>query len=175
MRERLQRIVADAAANYPEMCIYPAQQRGSFRSFTAGDAPHFKVFDPQPEARTSRTQIHSIQRESSLLSTAPSLYELLHRKEVTALIALNDAYAADFMHRIRAAGMRVPEDVSLVSFDNSLQSQLLHLTSVDFNAQLHGYLLAHLFIKDIPVATTPNGEVPIGSFLSDRNSVVSIH
>jgi len=51
----------------------------------------------------------------------------------TALLAWNDEYAIQFLSLLNRAGLRVPEDVSLVGYDNLPQSALMHpsITTVD--------------------------------------------
>lgn len=54
--------------------------------------------------------------------------------DVTAILAANDSMALGAAGALREAGMRVPEDVSLMGYDDSplAKSRLLDLTSVDY-------------------------------------------
>jgi LacI family transcriptional regulator len=59
--------------------------------------------------------------------------ELLRTERPTGVIAMNDRTAMGVYQAVAAAGLRIPEDVSVVSFDNSDLSRWLHpaLASVD--------------------------------------------
>jgi LacI family transcriptional regulator len=48
----------------------------------------------------------------------------------TAIFATNDRMALGAMKAIRDSGLRVPEDCSIVGFDNSFESTIADLTSV---------------------------------------------
>jgi DNA-binding LacI/PurR family transcriptional regulator len=48
--------------------------------------------------------------------------ELLHARDFTAVFCGNDQMALGFMHACRDAGVRVPEDVSVVGFDDTPES-----------------------------------------------------
>ena len=52
--------------------------------------------------------------------------------DVDGVVALNDMLASGVMHAIQMRGLRIPEDVSVVGFDNSDDSQFLSpsLTSI---------------------------------------------
>ncbi|MDO4331085.1 MAG: LacI family DNA-binding transcriptional regulator [Eubacteriales bacterium] len=58
----------------------------------------------------------------------------------TALIAINDYAAAGIIRAIYEKGLRIPEDISVVSFDNTYISRLYHpqLTSVNYNFEVFG-------------------------------------
>lgn len=48
----------------------------------------------------------------------------------TAYIASNDEVACLFMKKINAVGYKIPEDIALVGFDNTIVSKLLNITSI---------------------------------------------
>lgn len=52
--------------------------------------------------------------------------------EVDGVVALNDMLASGVMHAIQMRGLRIPDDISVVGFDNSDDSQYLSpaLTSI---------------------------------------------
>jgi LacI family transcriptional regulator len=61
----------------------------------------------------------------------------------TAVIAVNDFSAAGIMRSIQENGYRIPEDISLVSYDNTYIAEVLmpKLTSVDYNYERFGEML----------------------------------
>lgn len=66
----------------------------------------------------------------------------LHKK-LTAVIAINDFTAAGVMQCLYEHGIRVPEDISLVSYDNTYIAQTTFpgLTTIDYNYEEYGKLL----------------------------------
>lgn len=66
---------------------------------------------------------------------------LLGLKEIpTAVIAINDFSAAGVVRGITEMGFKIPEDISVVSYDNTYISELLvpKLTSIDYNYENFG-------------------------------------
>lgn len=69
----------------------------------------------------------------------------------TAVIAVNDSTAAGVMRSIVEHGYRIPEDISLVSYDNTNMAQIMipKLTSVDYNYEEFGKALVETAIDAI--------------------------
>ena len=51
--------------------------------------------------------------------------EVLAGERPTAVIGINDIFAAGMLQAIHEAGLRVPEDISIVSFDNTYISRIV--------------------------------------------------
>ncbi len=66
------------------------------------------------------------------------------REKPTAIIAINDFCAAGAIRRLVEEGYRVPEDVSVVSYDNTDIANLLFpkITSIDYDYDTFGKMLA---------------------------------
>ena len=62
------------------------------------------------------------------------VHKLLDRRAITGLVCYNDMIALDVLNLCLAKGIRVPEDLSIVSFDNSILSML---TSVKITSISH--------------------------------------
>lgn len=62
---------------------------------------------------------------------------LLSEKKISACIALDDMFALKVIQFIQLSGLVVPDDISVVSFNNSIFSTLIHpyITSVDINTR----------------------------------------
>lgn len=60
--------------------------------------------------------------------------------KMTAVIAINDFSAMGVMRSIREHGLRVPEDISVVSYDNTYMAEMAtpRLTSIDYNYEEYG-------------------------------------
>ncbi len=69
----------------------------------------------------------------------------------TAVVCANDEMAAGALEMIRARGMSMPEDMSIVGFDNSPVSRYLHpkLTTVDFPVADMGRMAAHWVLQNV--------------------------
>ena len=78
-------------------------------------------------------------------STSQALAEsFLRVKGITALAAANDNVALQFMAAVRAKGVRVPEDVSLVGYDNIAEAASADLCTLDLPAEQLGIQAARL-------------------------------
>ena len=66
----------------------------------------------------------------------------------TAIIAINDFAASGAVRSIREHGLRIPEDISLVSFDNTYIADLTipKLTSIDYDYENYGRVLINTAI-----------------------------
>lgn len=69
----------------------------------------------------------------------------------TAVIAVNDFTVVGAMKSIREAGFRIPEDISVISHDNSYMAELVTpmLTSVEYHYQHFGEMLIGTAIRAI--------------------------
>ncbi|MGN0166567.1 MAG: LacI family DNA-binding transcriptional regulator [Acetatifactor sp.] len=76
----------------------------------------------------------------------------------TAVIAINDFSAAGIMRSLLERGYRIPQDISLVSYDNTYITELLmpKLTSVDYNYESFGEMLV-----ESAVSAVEGREVPL--------------
>jgi len=78
--------------------------------------------------------------------------ELLSEKtQPTAVFVMNDLMAAGAMDAIRAAGLKVPEDISVIGFDNRELASYLNprLTTIEINLKEIGYLAAQTALNQI--------------------------
>ena len=66
----------------------------------------------------------------------------------TAVIAINDFSAAGVIRSIAEHGCKVPEDISVVSYDNTYLSDIVlpKLTSIDYNYDSYGKILVETAI-----------------------------
>lgn len=106
-----------------------------------------------------------------LRAQTPSMTELLCRHRPTAFIGLADGLTTEYYFWFKAAGISVPRDISMISFDNMTQSIFIPVSTIDFGLARLGYLAAHLLIGDIPMRADRYGFVPGPCELVDRGSV----
>jgi len=76
----------------------------------------------------------------------------------TAVVAINDFSAAGIMRSITEHHYRIPQDISVVSYDNTYFSDLLNpkLTSIDYDYRLFGQKLV-----DAAISAIEGREVPV--------------
>jgi DNA-binding transcriptional regulator YhcF (GntR family) len=106
----------------------------------------------------------------SLLSITPSLRELL-RAGATALVAPNDWLAQQVYLWCRSAGIAVPNDLSMITFDNTPDSEAMPITNIDFGLGHLGFMAAHIILDDIPLKAPNDGRIPGPVRVMDRGSI----
>lgn len=79
----------------------------------------------------------------------------------TAVIAINDLAAAGVVRGIREHGLTVPDDISLVSYDNTLTSEIIapKLTGIDYGYKAYGKMLVNTAIALIEKREVPHGQL----------------
>lgn len=95
--------------------------------------------------------------------------------DATAVIAYNDLVALGLLARWSELGVRVPEDVSLIGFDNTFVAQLASPPLTSVGADLRGFgeaavlsLLARIDRRDIPAVSTATALTVRGSTAPSR-------
>ena len=98
---------------------------------------------------------------------------LLQETRPTALFMANDVLASKYVEIIRSCGLRVPEDVSVVGFDNSITSVSgnLRLTSCSADKRALGRNAVELLLEQINGSKTKK-TVEINTKIIERDSVV---
>lgn len=79
-----------------------------------------------------------------------AMNEMLEKNiNMTAVIAINDFSAMGIMKSIQEHGLRVPEDISVVSYDNTYMAEMCtpRLTSIDYNYDEFGRKLVDTAIS----------------------------
>jgi len=72
----------------------------------------------------------------------------------TAIFASNDQMAIGVFQVAQELGLRIPDDLSVIGFDNITESKYMGLTTVDQFISEMGYVATHMLIKlinDIPL------------------------
>ena len=78
--------------------------------------------------------------------------KLAEDKEMTAVYAANDQMAMGVIAALRSRGRRVPQDVSVVGIDDSMDAMVpnIELTTVRFDLRKRGRLVYEHAIADTP-------------------------
>jgi DNA-binding LacI/PurR family transcriptional regulator len=103
--------------------------------------------------------------------------ELMQLKEhPTALVVADDFMALGVLNTLDELGIRVPEDISIVSFNNVLLAEMSKppLTSVDINILDLGYQASKSLIQKIENNNEPTKRIIISHNLVERHSCTKI-
>jgi hypothetical protein len=120
--------------------------------------------DPRGKKIASRAGPQEIRRGTA------SLTSLIDRG-ATALLCLNDNLARLCYFWSCAAGLRVPEDISILSFDNHREHQRISLATIDFGFSRLGYLAGRILCGAVPSEAGRNGSIPGICTLVNRGSL----
>lgn len=101
------------------------------------------------------------------------LVETVLAGRATAYFTANDDCALILMRELEKAGLRVPEDVSIVGFDNNAQvkSQNIPLTTIEQDFEEIGRQSASLLLRLLQGRVCPDTQLLLGTKLIDRASV----
>ena len=130
------RRIAMIAAIDPDRSDLPAR-RGRTEGFYAAMAEAAVPVDESMVTVTSWGGVNAAEAMEKLLST---------RKLPTAVLAHSDEMALGAMRTIRRAGLRVPEDISVIGIDDHPLAELADLTTVHQPVRKQGLQAAHLLL-----------------------------
>ncbi len=101
---------------------------------------------------------------------------LASRNDFTAIFATADILAAGIITGLRQEGKHVPEDVSIIGFDNITLGNLIvpTLTTVNQNALLKGKIAADNIVELIETKTVQNPSTTLPTNIIERESVKAI-
>ena len=109
------------------------------KALAAFDKRNYRFSDLPPEYK-------------SLAALSPILGPFLNNTGCTAIIAPSDRFARLYYQWFMTASVRIPEDISLISYDDRPESIYPYaVSSVNFGFDDLGYTAFHLILGDIPV------------------------
>ncbi|WP_057491331.1 LacI family DNA-binding transcriptional regulator [Streptococcus orisasini] len=99
--------------------------------------------------------------------------ETIQREKISALMIIGDVLSIKIIQFLSYYGFTVPDDISIVSFNNSSYATILHpyLTTFDINVSSLGRLSLHRLIEKIKDSQTQNEKVIVPFTLEERESV----
>jgi DNA-binding LacI/PurR family transcriptional regulator/DNA-binding transcriptional regulator YhcF (GntR family) len=112
--------------------------------------------------------VHCIESD---VSDQALMQRVLDLPGVTALLAPNDRYAVRYWQVLAELGVRIPRDLSMVSFDNLADLHPFPISSVDFGLATLGYKAFHLLLGDVPVQVAKGNHLMGICQLVDRGSI----
>lgn len=108
---------------------------------------------------------------------AMKFLEKQNEKRYTAIVAINDLIAYGIIQGLQEQGVCIPDDVSVISFDNIPYSGLIHppLTTMDMSARLLGQRACHMVVDSLNSNEDHSGiTLSVSAELVVRNSVKPI-
>lgn len=90
-----------------------------------------RVYQSEPMANISAQEEEEMARLAN--RARPQLEQAVASKGVTAMVACNDSVGLACLEFLRGRGVRVPRDVSVIGFDDTLDAMRVRLTSYNFN------------------------------------------
>jgi LacI family transcriptional regulator len=118
-----------------------------------------------------------VQGDFRYASGEAAMAELLSRDlGLTAVFATNDLMAIGAMIRLRRVGLRVPDDISLIGFDNILQAAAMipALTTIEQPINEMGQATVRLLLNQILKRSDEPGIVWVSTRLIERESCRAI-
>ena len=154
----------------PELCIAPySAEVWNPREWTPPFNEDIFGSSPQP-AKAPKTVSPAVQQKRYARATS-DLLKFIRAQNATALLAVNDSFALNHFYRFFSLGVQIPKDLSILSFDNTHETQLFPLSTIDFGFDRLGYLAAHLLIGDIPIQVRASGMIAGKCNLQDSGSI----
>lgn len=103
------------------------------------------------------------------------LLAYIREKDITAVFAASDQYALEFMRFLLKKGVKVPEDISIVGFDDIPLAEQVYpgLSTVSQNIPLRGKLAVEMLQNQIE-GKIEGGSVLLPAQLIERESVKNI-
>lgn len=116
------------------------------------------------------TQEFEYGRLHSFIYNPAQLKASLRRSKATAVIAPNDLAAIKIYNGLCKLGIRIPQELSLISFDNDPLMQISPISSIDFGMGYLGYCAFHYLFEILPIRHERNGDMPACPYIVHRGS-----
>jgi DNA-binding transcriptional regulator YhcF (GntR family) len=112
-----------------------------------------------------------VEEAGRLARITPLMLKYLSHRAITSMIISRDLYAYRFIQWLEVAGIRVPRNMSVISFDNDFARRPTNLSSVDFGFGYLGYSAFHFIMQDIPLKRSRRGDIASRAHVSRWGTV----
>jgi len=137
---------------------------------TKGDDPYSLI---GTAVRNNIDIIEAVIRKQALqLHLQPLFEEALKQKCCTAWVCANDDIALEALSYLQEKGIDVPQDISVIGFDDSTDAQMAQLSSYNFNKEGIAKAMMHHILnpKQWAPKAKPDAPVEIPGFVVDRET-----
>ncbi|MBD3314660.1 MAG: hypothetical protein GF344_02630 [Chitinivibrionales bacterium] len=126
----------------------------------------------------SKNEIPLTAEELSLenrIHPAINFFPLMRTPRPTAIVAPNDLSAiCELIPSLQEYGFRIPEDLSLISFDNHFSYSFQTLTSVDFGFDYLGAQAFRFITGMLQANRTRKGDIPARPIVVNNGSMAAV-
>lgn len=153
-------------AHLMDILVAGAQQRGMpLRPTYLGYDPVREISDDRAQGFLDGCRRNGVPVEQDaivhlghLRDMNDDLFESLRRRGVTAVATFNDVIAVYFYQAALHRGIRIPEDLMLVGYDNSPVSDLLdrRIDTIDMETSRLGFMAGE-WLRSLVIERNPNG------------------
>lgn len=111
--------------------------------------------------------------DSKQASTLEAFVKTVQKKKITALLIIGDVVSLRIIQFLSYYGIAVPEDMSIVSFNNSSYATILHpyLTTFDINVNRLGRASLNCLLEKVQKRQSKDQKVIVPFTLKKRESV----
>lgn len=100
------------------------------------------------------------------------LLPLFKDKKISIIIGQNDKFSrSQLIPWLDILAIQIPQEISLISFDNLYSDAFIPLTTIDFGYDYLGYQAFHAICGDIPVKRNRQGDIESVNKIIDNGSV----
>jgi DNA-binding LacI/PurR family transcriptional regulator len=101
---------------------------------------------------------------------APAMKKALRARQATAWVGTNDELAVECLRYLQDRGVRTPQDVSVIGFDDAFEATSRHMSSYNFNATAaFNRMVDFLLWPNSPIAGAETGRtVFVEGFVQER-------
>ncbi len=123
------------------------------------------------QALVNAYRSHGTLLQRSGLAALAALSVGSRKKKFTAILTPNDQIADGIYRWVRYKNLRVPQELSILSFDNNFKYRHVPISTVDFGMNHQGYAAAQLFLQQVPVPVTTNRAIRSRCHIVHRGSL----
>jgi DNA-binding LacI/PurR family transcriptional regulator len=144
---------------------------------------NFKVATQRQDGFLSTLKANNLEFNPNYLLTADfdshtaeiAMDDFLRRKKLpTAIFCESDEMAFGVLKSLQKKGLRVPEDISVIGYDDHDFSEMMNLTTIAQPVQFLGQLAASQITAKIEKPESTNAQMRVPTSLVIRSSVANI-
>jgi DNA-binding LacI/PurR family transcriptional regulator/DNA-binding transcriptional regulator YhcF (GntR family) len=147
-----------------DLSRFSVSQRNRFKKASTNlavlDSIAAKDLDPGFFAPMSEAALLAAEHEIMAVEAEPLFERALAESSITAWVGGNDGTAVNALAYLREKGIKVPDDISVIGFDNSMEAFENQLASYDFNYSAIVHQMLSFIARPSGMAAIP-ASVPI--------------
>jgi DNA-binding LacI/PurR family transcriptional regulator len=127
-------------------------------------------------SQSLRMHITSILRDTFWIEYLDThIKKIISPQKISAIIAVNDTTAINCIRALEAKGIQVPDDISVISFDDTFAAADAAITSYNFNVSGAANMAVNFLINPSHFASRKTrGTIEVPGYIVERESVKKI-